>query len=107
MPGNDAVARIDLGELVELDVFRLCLSDFNRRFKMAGLGDARDQSPGGQLLAFLQRVGEVAQALQHAVNTRANLERFDLMPLQFQLAPQLGQLGFLRGNQRRPHRPRS
>lgn len=71
--GDQAVAGIDDGALLQLDILGLGFVDANLRLEPSGIGDARDVGTGGQLLADME-AGAIAEFLQHAINASPDLE---------------------------------
>ncbi len=53
--GNDAVARIDRGRLIDLNILRLGLGDLDLRFQFRRIGDAGEVGSGDDALADFDR----------------------------------------------------
>ena len=72
----DAIACVDRGLLVWLNVFRLRLGDLDLCFQFRRIGDAREIIAHFYALADLH-----GQLLQHAGHTGAHMQGFDLVEL--------------------------
>ena len=77
MAGDDAIASVDGGGLIDLNVFRLRFGDFDFGFQLRRIRDTGEIGTGDDALADFER-----KLLEHASEPGAHFERFHLVLFQ-------------------------